>query len=79
MPASCKTDPLLAMAKPIRDGGSASEITYLRRGEKNCSEAAVEREESDYVKETTLQTPRSVKEGEEALEMSDQTVFPCNL
>jgi len=38
-------DPLLAKAKPISDGGSASVITYLRREEKNGSEMAVEREE----------------------------------
>jgi len=31
MPAGSKTDPLLAKAKPISDGGSASGITYLRR------------------------------------------------
>jgi len=31
MPASSKTDLLLAKAKPICDSGSASEITYLRR------------------------------------------------
>jgi len=44
VPASSKTDPLLAKAKPVSDSGSASVITYLRRG-KTCSEAAVEREE----------------------------------
>ncbi|GAB0206975.1 hypothetical protein GRJ2_003163100 [Grus japonensis] len=31
MPACSKTNPLLAKAKPISDGGSASVITYLRR------------------------------------------------
>ena len=31
MPASSKTDPLLAKAKPISDSGSASGITDLRR------------------------------------------------
>jgi len=34
VPAGSKTDPLLAKAKPISDGGSASVITYLRRGKK---------------------------------------------
>ncbi|KAM9590913.1 uncharacterized protein ACIBXB_005945 [Morphnus guianensis] len=34
MPASSKTDPLLAKAEPISDSGSASVITYLRRGKK---------------------------------------------
>jgi len=40
MPAGSKTDPLLAKAKPINNGGSASVITYLRRGK-----TAAEREE----------------------------------
>ncbi|PKU45665.1 hypothetical protein llap_4036 [Limosa lapponica baueri] len=33
MPDGSKTDTLLAKAKPISDGGCASGITYLRRGE----------------------------------------------
>jgi len=45
VPAGSKTDPPLAKAKPISNGGSASVITYLRRGRKNCEEMAVEREE----------------------------------
>ena len=44
MLAGSKTDPLLANTKPISIGGSASVITYLRRG-KTCSEMAVERED----------------------------------
>ncbi|KAK4824794.1 hypothetical protein QYF61_019462 [Mycteria americana] len=32
MPAGSKTDPPLAKAEPISNGGSASGITYLRRG-----------------------------------------------
>jgi len=32
VPASSKTDRLMARAKPIRNGGSASGITLLRRG-----------------------------------------------
>jgi len=32
VPATSKTDWLLPKAKPISDGGSASVITYLRRG-----------------------------------------------
>ncbi|GAB0209984.1 acid sphingomyelinase-like phosphodiesterase 3b [Grus japonensis] len=35
MPAGSKTDPPLAKAEPISDGGSASVITYLRRGGEN--------------------------------------------
>ena len=42
MPAGSKTDPLLAKAEPISDRGSASGITYLRKGKEvmgrsNCS------------------------------------------
>ena len=33
VPAGSKTDLLLAKAKPISNGGSASVITYLRREE----------------------------------------------
>jgi len=43
---SSKMDPLLAKAEPISDGGSASGITYLRRGEKTCTAAARERSEN---------------------------------
>jgi len=39
VPDGSKTDPLLAKAKPISDGGSTSVIT------KNYGEKAVEREE----------------------------------
>jgi len=45
VPAGSKRDPLLARAKPISDGGSASVVTDLRRGRKNCGETAVKREE----------------------------------
>ena len=34
MPAGSKTDPPLAKAEPISDGGRASGITYLRQGKK---------------------------------------------
>ncbi|GAB0210172.1 hypothetical protein GRJ2_003483000 [Grus japonensis] len=43
MPASSKTDPLLAKAEPISDSGSTSVITYLRRGKNCCTTAAAER------------------------------------
>jgi len=43
MPAGSKTDPPLAEAKSISDGGSTSVITYLRRG-KTCCGIAVNRE-----------------------------------
>jgi len=45
MPACSKTDPLLAKAKTISDGGSSSGVvTYIRRG-KTCCGTAVKREE----------------------------------
>ena len=37
VPAGSKTDPLLANAKPVSDGGSTSVITYLRKGTKNSA------------------------------------------
>jgi len=37
VPAGSKTDPPLAKAKPISDSGSASGITYLRKGRKNTA------------------------------------------
>ena len=78
MSATSKTDLLLAKAKPISDGGSASVITYLRRG-KYCCATAVGRQEGEDVRGTTLQTPRSVKkEGEEVLQVLEQR-FPCSL
>jgi len=47
MLAGSKTNPPLVKAKTISDGGSASVITYLRKGRKNnCGEMAV-RERSE--------------------------------
>jgi len=57
MPAGSKTDPSLAKAKPISNGGSASVVTYLRRRATKCSRI----EEQEYLRETTLKTPKSVK------------------
>jgi len=45
VPAGFKMDPPLAKAKPVSNSGSASVITYSRRGRKHCSETAVEKEE----------------------------------
>jgi len=60
----------------LSHGGSASVITYLKRG-KRCCTAAV-REEREPVRETTLQTARSVKkEREEVLQALEQR-FPCS-
>jgi len=38
VPAGSKMDPPLAKAKPSSDGGSASVITYLRKGRKQTAE-----------------------------------------
>jgi len=40
VPAGSKTDTLLAKAEPLSDGGSASVMTYLRKGENCCTRAA---------------------------------------
>jgi len=45
--AGSKTDPPLAKAKPISDGGSASGITYLRRGRKKLGGETAVRERSE--------------------------------
>ncbi|KAK4831741.1 hypothetical protein QYF61_018871 [Mycteria americana] len=72
VPASSKTVPLLAKAEPISDVSSASVITHLRKGKKHCATTA-KREELEYVRKTTLQTPRAVKkEREEMLQVLEQ-------
>ncbi|GAB0187945.1 hypothetical protein GRJ2_001259800 [Grus japonensis] len=43
MPAGSKTDLPLAKAEPISNGGSASGVTELRRGEKNQEQLQPER------------------------------------
>ncbi|RMB98681.1 hypothetical protein DUI87_24899 [Hirundo rustica rustica] len=44
MPASCKMDTLLAKAEPIGEGGSATQITYLRsRGKAAQKQQRLER------------------------------------
>jgi len=45
VPAGSEMDPLLVKAKPMNNSGSASGITYLRKGRKNCSDRAGRREE----------------------------------
>ncbi|KAK4817730.1 hypothetical protein QYF61_026530 [Mycteria americana] len=45
MPDSSKTDPPLAKAEPISDGGSTSGITHLRQGKSCCATAAAVRRE----------------------------------
>ena len=79
MTEDSKTDSLLAKAKSISNGGSASGIIDLRRGIK-CATATRVRERSgrEYMSETALQTPRSVeKEGEEVLQARELRL-PCS-
>ena len=63
MQAGSKMDLLLAKAKPISDGGSASGITQFRKG-KNPAERQLQWERRvktcKYVRDATLQSPRSV-------------------
>ena len=47
VPAGSKTDPPLAKAKPISDGGSASGTTFLRRGRKKAAVRRQSRERSE--------------------------------
>jgi len=76
VPAGSKTDPPLAKAEPISDGGSASGITELRKGRKKSTAVRGQLKRADDVRETTLQTPRSVKK--EVPQMLEQRVFPCS-
>ena len=64
----------LAKAEPISDGGSTSMITYLRRGK---SATAGRREWWEHVKETTLQTQRSVKKEGKVFQAPEKR-FPCS-
>ena len=47
MPAGSKTDLPLAKAEPIGDSGSASRITYLRKGKCYCAAATAAGERSE--------------------------------
>ena len=54
MPAGSKTDPLLAKAEPISNSGSASGITYLRKGKSYWAAAIAARERSEKMGEKQL-------------------------
>jgi len=70
-PDSSKMDTLLDKAEPIGDADDSSVITYLRKGKKHC--AASEREEWENMRQTVLQTQRSVKK-----EGQEEHQFPCS-
>lgn len=76
--ASFMMNAALAKAEPISDTGNVSVITYLRKGEKCCT-AASGREEWENMRETSLQTPRTLeKQREEVLQVPGQR-FLCSL
>jgi len=70
-------DPPLAKAEPIRDTSSASVIAYLRKCAK-CHAANV-KQERENVRETALQTSRSVKQEREEVFQAPEQRFPCCL
>jgi len=70
---SSKTDLSLAKAKPVSDGGSASGIMYLRRGEKYVVKMAVKTGVRICKRNNS-----AVEEGEEVLQAPEQR-FPCTL
>jgi len=77
VPAGSRTDPLLAKAEPISDGGSTSGITELRRGKKllcnsSCSQRGVRRCESN----SSADPEASAEGGQEVLQVLEQR-FPA--
>lgn len=62
-------------AKLFSGGSSTTGITHSRRGKKPCTIAAGE--ESENVRATTTQTPRSVKKSEEE-EAEEEVLHPQN-
>lgn len=69
MPADSKMDPPLGKVEAMRDCGSASGITDLRKGLFNRFKRRVR-----CVKEATLRTTKSVKKkGKEMLQAPEQT------
>ncbi|GAB0209326.1 AN1-type zinc finger protein 5-like [Grus japonensis] len=63
MPDGSKTDPPLAKAKPISNGGSTSVITYLRREKNNTRSNCSQREEQEYVRNISANTKISAEGG----------------
>lgn len=82
----CHTEPVpvtpkgmhpLAKALPTSAAGDICVTTQLRKGKDQCTAAVSERTEKEYVRETVLQTARSVKkEGDRVLQAPKQTL-PC--
>jgi len=74
VPHGPQIDLLLAKAEPISNSGSTSMTTYLRRGKKPA-QCQLQQERGKRMCETTQQAPRSVREGEEVLQVPEQR-FP---
>lgn len=75
VPGSSETDLLLAKAEPIRDGGCASGITYLRRKKQLCDSSC-----RRGVRTCERNSPADIEVGagggEEVLHAPEQR-FPC--
>lgn len=77
MPAGFQVDPALSEAEP--GSGSTSGITQLIRGRKNVVGNWSTREEWECVRETVLQSPRSMqKDGLDVLQVAEKS-FLCSL
>jgi len=67
-------DQALAKAEPISDSGSTSGITF-KTGRKIAGQQQQPKKQCKHVRETTLQTPMSVKkEGEKVLQALEQRI-----
>lgn len=65
-PAGSKTDTLPSKYNPISSTEGASVITDLKNGKKICT-AAVRKRSEKNVREISMWTPRSEKDGEEVV------------
>ena len=79
VPAGSRTDPALPKAKPVSDYGSASVITYLSRGTKNCDEMAVERGVRRCERNNSADTKVSEEGGGEGTQDVGAESFPLQL
>lgn len=63
----------LLKASTVPKGANASQLWHnrIKKGGNNCATTCNWREEWENVRETAVQTPRSVKEGEEVLQSRD--------
>lgn len=79
MPVSSKTDLPPAKAISTGSGGSASGMTSLRRWENPCATPrAARRQKREYVRETILHIPRSLREEREKMPQLLEQRFLCS-